>query len=420
MPYYHRLIEKELTKMLGNFPAVMILGPRQVGKSTLLEYLSRSHHLDADYVTLDNPVLAGLARQQPEQFLTTYNRPLIVDEFQYAPNLTSYIKIEIDQHQSAALFDKQSVGGTLFFLTGSQVFDTMDTIRESLAGRVGIIHLYGLSTREIEQIPASAFSPIFTDIKQRRPTHHLGEKDFYKRLLRGSYPALQTQPQLDTQQYFSSYLQTYIERDIRQQLRPENEYNFTRFISLLAARTGQPLIIENIAATLGIDGKTAQSWLSLVKATGLVFILPPYFNNNTKRLTKKPKLYFTDTGLACYLAGYPTLDGLIRSSYKGQIFETYVITELLKSFTNANIDITKNLYYYRRGDKQESDLLLRLQNTFYPIEIKAADHASSRDTVWFDDLRQLGLDIGNGLVICRASSLMALGDNNYTIPVEYI
>lgn len=420
MSYYHRIIEQELSKMLGNFPAVMILGPQQVGKSTLLEYLSRKNKIQSDYVTLDDPVLAGQANEQPEQFLGTYNRPLVIDEFQYASNLTSYIKMEIDKARKDALFGGRPDVGTIFYLTGSQVFNMMDAVRESLAGRVGIINLYSLSAREIEQLPGRAFTPVFSDIQKRQPSKHLSEKELYERILRGGYPELYLKPELDSRQYFSSYLRTYIERDIRKQLRPENEYNFTRFVSLLAARTGQQLIIENVAVEIGIDGRTATHWLSLLESTGLVYLLRPYFNNATKRVSKKPKIYFTDTGLACHLAGYPTVEGLINSAYKGQIFETYVVMEILKSFTNASIDIGKDLYYYRRNDKQESDLLLRIQDVYYPIEIKSADHVTPGDVVWFIDLKNLGVKVGNGLVLCRASSLMTVADNSYAVPIEYI
>lgn len=420
MKYNHRIIEPELLKMIGNFPAVMILGPRQVGKTTLLEYASRQKKIVSEFVTLDNPVLAGQANENPEQFLGAYNRPLVIDEFQYAKNITSFIKMEIDKARSVALFDDGPEVGTIFYLTGSRVFDTLERVRESLAGRVGILKLYSYSAREIEGIPAPAFSPVYADVKTRKPTVHLTEKTFYERILRGGYPELWLNPKLDARQYFSSYIQTYIERDIRREILPENEYNFIRFVSLLAARTGQALVIDNVAAEIGIDGKTATKWLSLLRSTGVIYLLQPYFNNDTKRIAKRPKIYFTDTALACYLAGYPTVEGLMNSDYKGHIFETYVVSEILKSYANNNVEIDEDIYFFRRNDKQESDLLIRIRDTYYPIEIKSSDHAKTGDTTWFTELDKLGLKRGNGLVICRASVLAPIDENNYAVPIEYI
>ncbi|MBR3052334.1 ATP-binding protein [Candidatus Saccharibacteria bacterium] len=420
MKYYHRVVEKELSKMLGNFPVIMILGPRQVGKSTLLDYLSQQHKIKSEYVTLDNAVQAGLADRQPEQFLSSFGRPLVIDEFQYANNLTSYIKIEVDNARRNALFGDGGEVGTIFYLTGSQVFESMDSMRESLAGRVGILNLYGLSAREIEQIPGTVFSPVFADIKARKPSQHLGEKELYKRILRGGYPELYINSELSTQQFFSSYLQTYIERDFRKRLRPENEYDFTRFVSLLAARTGQQLVIDNIASDLGVDGKTISSWVSLLSSTGLIYLLQPYHNQATKRLAKRPKVYFTDTGLACYLAGYPTVDGLMNSAFKGQIFETYVFTELLKSYVNSNADVRGKLFYYRRNDKQESDILINIRDTFYPIEIKSSERVTAGDVNWFHDLEKIGLKVGDGTVICRSSHILPLDERSHAVPVEYI
>ena len=420
MAYNHRIIEPQLSKMIGNFPAVMILGPRQVGKTTLLEYASRQKKIVSEYVSLDDPVLAGQANENTEQFLGAYSRPLVIDEFQYAKNITSYAKIEIDKARNAALFDNGPKVGTIFYLTGSRVFDTLDRVRETLAGRVGILKLYSYSAREIEQIPGSAFSPVYDNIKSRKPTEHLTEKAFYKRILRGGYPELWANPNLDTRQYFSSYIQTYIERDVRKEILPENEYNFIRFTSLLAARTAQELVIDNVASEIGIDGKTATKWLSLLRSTGIIYLLQPYYNNDTKRIAKRSKIYFTDTGLACHLAGYPTVDGLMNSDFKGHIFETYVVSELLKSYANDNIQIDPDIYFYRRNDKQESDILIRINDTYYPIEIKSSDHAKPGDTAWFSDLDKLGLKHGNGLVICRAASLAPINENNYAVPVEYI
>lgn len=420
MQYYHRAIEQELEKMMGVFPAIMVLGARQTGKSTLLAFLARQKEIKTEYVTLDNVVLAGEANEHPEQFLGTYGRPLTVDEFQYAPNLTSYMKIEIDQARQKALFGDGEPVETLFFLTGSQIFDSRDVVRESLAGRVGIVNLYTLSAREIEQVPERPFSPRMEDLKGRTPTAHLKEKEFYERILRGGYPELYAQEAVDTQQFYAAYLQTYIERDIRRQIRPENEYNFSRLLSLLAARTGQQLVVENVAAELGVDGKTVTKWLSTLEATGLVYLLRPYYNNATKRVAKKPKIYFMDTGLACYLAGYPTVEGLMNSSFKGQIFETYVVTEILKSFANAGRDIAKDVYYFRQKDKAESDLLLKIQDVYYPIEIKATDRPTVGDTAWFKELEKLGLKCGEGMVICRCGEKMSLGAEAWALPVEYI
>lgn len=421
MSYYHRILETELNKMLGNFPVIALVGPRQVGKSTLLSHISRTHHLRPYYVSLDNPLLAAEANSDPERFLSSFPRPLIIDEFQYAPTLTSYIKIEIDKARDAALFENRPRPDTLFFLTGSQFFDLMDTIRESLAGRVGILNLYNFSTREIEKSPSNTpFTPVYDELKSHTPTKHLTERELYARILRGGYPELIANPNLDSRQYFSSYLQTYIERDIRRLIRPSREYDFTRFVSLLAARTGQQLIIDHLASELRLDSKTASSWLSLLRSTGLVYLLSPYFNNDTKRISKKPKLYFTDTGLACYLAGYPSLDGLMNSSFRGQIFETHVIMEIVKSYINAGLDPAHDLYYYRHNDRQECDLLIRYQNSYYPIEIKSSANPTLGDARWLSSPDIPSAHLADGLILCRASSPVPISDRLRALPIEYI
>ncbi len=418
--YIHRTIESKLEEMYGNFPAILITGARQSGKSTVLQYIASQKKEQIKEVSLDDLNERMMAIEDPETFLRSHGVPLIIDEFQYAPNLLSYMKLKIDEARKNEMFGDGKKVGTLYFLTGSQVFETMENITESLAGRVGIIDLYPLSTREIYKLKEDIFIPDIDKIKTKEPLKYEYMDSIFDRIFRGSYPELYKNAEINIETYFSSYLRTYIERDVRKIINIQNEPKFLKFISTLAARTGQEFNAFDIAKDVGIDSETVSKWTGVLSNTYIIFLLQPHMNNNVGRIIKRPKIYFMDTGLACYLTGYVSSDTLQRSAYSGQIFETYVISEIVKSYTNNQRDPKKHLYYYRDNNGKEIDLLIIDQNNIYPIEIKKGANPDKNSVKNFNIVKRFEMSSPNGCVICLTKDIHAIDDRNYMIPIEYI
>lgn len=419
MKYISRTIEEKLISMIGKYQVIMITGPRQVGKSTLLSFISRKLDIKINRVTLDDLILRSQAQEDPELFLRTHEAPLIIDEFQRAPELLSYIKMIVDNENEKITFGEKESVETLYFLTGSQIFETMEEISESLTGRVGILDLYGLSEREIEGKSSELFIPNIESIKKRERTEYKSTLDLYKKIYKGSYPELYINDK-DIEQYYSDYFRTFIEKDIRKLINIKDENKFIKFVSSLAARTGQEFIASSIASEIGIDDKTVNAWLSILKNTGVIYLLGPYMNNSVGRAIKREKIYFTDTGLACYLAGYVDYVTLEKSAYSGPIFETYVVNEIIKSFTNHGKDARKHLYYYRDSSQKEIDLLINYNNVIYPVEIKKSANPGKDAIKNFNVVDNFEAEKGNGVVLCMTKDIVAYDDNNYMVPIEYI
>ena len=419
MKYISRTIEDKIISMIDKYQVIMITGPRQVGKSTLLNFISRKLEKNINRVTLDDLFLRTQAREDPELFLRTYETPLIIDEFQRAPELLSYIKMIVDEENEKIIFGEKEKIETLYFLTGSQIFETMEEVSESLAGRVGILDLYGLSEREIEGKKSDLFIPDIENIKKRERTEYKTTLGLYKKIYKGSYPELYINDK-DIEQYYNDYFRTFIEKDIRKIINIKDETKFIKFVSSLAARTGQEFIAKSIASEVGIDDKTANAWLSLLKNTGIIYLLSPYMNNSVSRTIKREKIYFTDTGLACFLAGYVDYKTLEKSAFSGPIFETYVVDEIIKSFVNCGKDVRKHLYYYRDSNQREIDLLINYNNIIYPIEIKKSANPKKEAIKNFDVVENFEMQKGNGIVLCMAKNIMSYDDNNYIVPIEYI
>ena len=373
-----------------------------------------------NYVSLDSLKERILAQDDPEMFLSMYETPLIIDEFQYAPDLLSYIKINIDRARIKYLKENKNAPTEMYYLTGSQVFHTMKNVSESLAGRVGIVDLYGLSTRELNGLDGEIFLPDIEKLKNRKKCKRYTVNELYERILKGSYPEIYRNNMLDVEKFYETYIRTYIERDIRELINVKDENKFIKFVMNIAARTGQELNITDIASSIEINNNTADNWLSILKNTGLIFLLQTYSNNNIKRIIKKPKIYFMDTGLACYLTGYVDANTLEKSAYSGAIFETYVITEIIKSFSNNGIDPRKHLFYYRDRNGKEIDLLILYNNTVYPIEIKKGMNPKNSGIKNFNVLEKFGMNIGKGGIMCLTNEIFPINDKNYLIPIEYI
>jgi predicted AAA+ superfamily ATPase len=417
--YISRTIEKKLFSMIDKYQVIMITGPRQVGKSTLLNYISRKAKKEINKVTLDDLILRSQAQEDPELFLRTHPTPLIIDEFQRAPQLLSYIKMLVDNENEKLIFNEKEKMETMFYLTGSQIFETMEEISESLAGRVGILDLYGLSEREIEGKESNLFIPDINEIRNRKRTEYKSTIDLYKKIYKGSYPELYNVDK-NVEQFYSDYLRTYIEKDIRKIINVKDENKFIKFVSSLAARTGQEFIATSVSSDVGIDNKTADAWLSILKNTGIIYLLQPYMNNNVGRAVKRQKIYFTDTGLASYLTGYVDYTTLEKSAYSGQIFETYVIDEIIKSFANNGKDPRKHLYFYRDNYQKEIDLLINYNNVIYPIEIKKSANPGKDAFKNFEVVNNFETKRGTGIVLCMVNEIIAFDEEDYLVPIEYI
>lgn len=376
--YINRTIEKKLKNMVGAFPAILVTGSRQSGKSTVLEYITSTLGRKVNEVSLDDIQERTMAQNDPELFIRMHESPLIIDEFQYAPDLLSYIKIKIDEARKNELFGDGSEVGTMYYLTGSQIFETMENISESLAGRVGIIDLHPLSTRELNKRKEEIFIPDINRIKNKEAVPKLTTMKLFERIFRGSYPEIYKNDKLEIEAFFSSYIRTYIERDIRKIINIQNESKFVKFISALAARTGQEYNAYDIAKEVEVDAGTISKWTSILASTYIIYLLQPHMNNNIGRIIKRPKIYFMDTGLASYLTGYVSAETLEKSAYSGAIFETYVVSEIIKSYTNNQIDPKKHLYYYRDNNKKEIDLLIINEDNIYPVEIKKSANPRKR------------------------------------------
>lgn len=417
--YKNRSIEETLNKMTNKFPVILVTGARQVGKTTLLNHL-QTQNKKINYVTLDNMLLRMQANEDPEFFLRNYETPLIIDEFQYAPNLLAYIKINVDKAKKSAMFDGSNNTETQYYLTGSQVFETMNDVCESLAGRIGILDLYGFSTRELYNQKDISFLPDIKLIKQRTPLPYLKSIELFKRIINGSYPdAIDADAEI-REKYYESYVRTYIERDVRKLINIKDENKFIKFISSVAARTSQEYNALDIARDVEIDSKTAEEWISILKNTNLIYMLNSYANNNIKKIVKRPKIYFMDTGLACYLAGYVNETTLERSAFSGAIFETYIVSEIVKSFANNGVSPKNRLFYYRETGGKEIDLLVIYDNKAYPVEIKKSSNPGINAIKNFDVVNNFGYEVGNGIVLCMMENIIAIDDKNFFVPIEYI
>ena len=403
--YIKRALESKIKYLSEHFPVVMVCGARQVGKTTLLKKFAESNS-DIKYITLDYPRVRQLAREDPELFLQQYSTPVIIDEIQYAPELLPYIKIKADESKEKGMY----------FLTGSQMFHMTDKVSESLAGRVGILSMYSMSRAEIEGRESRPFLP--SDIRDVTSQDNIN--DIFSKILKGGMPGVVSDPDMNTEDFYGSYLQTYIERDIRNLVNIQNEGKFLRFISCLAARTGQEVNLDDISKDVEIDRKTADGWLSVLVSSGLVILLNPYSGNTIKRIVKRPKMYFMDTGLACYLSMWNNSRALEISAMAGAMFETYVISEIIKGYVNNGIDVRSRLFYYRDNNGKEIDLLILDNGKLYPVEIKKSADPGKTALKNFSVLSSLPEETGEGAVLCMSSMVIPLDSMNRIVPIGCI
>lgn len=408
--YYPRHIES-VVKRIGKRKSVIVLtGSRQVGKSTMLKEAYRN----INYVTLDNPLIRQGVRDNPSLFFDINKTPIILDEIQKGVGLFDYIKVIVDENKSKGQI----------YLTGKQSIKLMNNISESLAGRAGIIKMLGLSMRELDLIKyQEPFKPTVEHIKMMESASpEFNYDEIISRIHKGFFPELYENPSdlKDWNDYYSSYFQTYIEKDIKDILNIQDESSFIKFVKATASLSGKVLNLTMISEICGKDIKTVKSWLSAMESSGLIFLLEPYYNNFNKRLVKAPKMYFLDTGLACWLLGWNTPEQLINGAAWGHIFETFVFTEILKSYYNDGI-VKPQLFYYRDKEKREIDLLIEDGSILYPIEIKTTSDPRKSMINAFECLKKIpDKVVGIGAIVCLAKERLPLSDNALIIPANLI
>jgi len=385
---------------------MLVVGARQVGKTTLLRYLSDERRR---YVSLDDPLIRNLAKEDPALFMQRFPPPVLIDEIQYATELLPYIKLEADAQRSPGLF----------WLTGSQQFHLMKGVSESLAGRVGIVNLLGMSRNEMVGRSLAPFLPTSEELNQQsRADDKVSLKELYKIIWRGSFPAIALSEEVDRELFYSSYMETYLKRDIRDLSKVGNEMSFIRFIRATAARTGQLLNLTELSRDADVAVNTAKNWLSILQASGIVYLLEPFHTNVTKRLVKTPKIYFLDTGLCAWLTEWSNPETLEAGAASGAILETWIMSEILKSWWHNGRRAP--LYFYRDKDQKEIDLLIVQDGTVYPLEFKKTASPDKRDVRHFQALGKLKMPVGHGGIICLTSELLPLTPTAYSIPISAI
>jgi uncharacterized protein len=403
--YLPRTLEGRFEETSNHFPVMLLTGARQVGKTTFLRKLCRD---ERTYVNLDDPLVLELARRDPALFMQRYPGPVLIDEIQHAPGLLPAIKMAVDEERRPGRF----------WLTGSQHFHLMQEVSESLAGRVGVMQLLGLSRREQDQSGADLppFLPTPEVLQPRLAgAARLPLPELYARIWRGSYPALAVDPGLDRNLYYSSYVQTYLKRDVRDLARVGDETAFLRFVRACAARTAQLVNFAELARDAGVAPNTAKSWLSIIEASGIVFLLEPYHTNVTKRLVKAPKLYFLDTGLCAWLTEWSSPKTLEAGAASGAVLETWIFAEMLKSWWHHGRRAP--FYFYRDRDQREIDLLIVQDGIIHPVEFRKSA-SPGRDAVRaLGALKKLDHEVGPGAVVCLVESSLPLTAGVVTVPV---
>jgi len=408
IPYIPRYLAPTILQITRTFPVLLLTGARQGGKTTLLEHISaESAGLARRLVSLDEFEIRTLAKRDPALFLQQYPAPLTIDEIQYAPELLPYIKTAVDRDRTPGQY----------WLTGSQQFQMMRNVAESLAGRVGIVHLVGLSTAEAGKVPYREH-PWIPGQKATGTHKPLELLALFEHIIRGSFPRLfhSTPPSLDT--FYGSYVQTYIDRDLRDLVRVSSLASFEKFVRICAARTASVLNLSDLARDSDIAVSTAKEWLNLLQAVGQVFLLQPYHTNRIKRLIKSPKLYFLDTGLACYLTGWRNPDVTSRGAFAGPLFETFVVLEILKSYWHRGQE--PMAFYYRTKEKYEVDLVIEREGKLLPIEIKLGSRVSAYDLRGIEHLARAGFPLGSGAVIAPVRESYPLREGIMVVPPTVI
>ena len=416
-----RHIEPVVARRAKNSKAILLTGPRQIGKSTLFKHLFS----EVNQVTFDDDLLLAQAAEDVGLFLLNNPCPLMIDEVQKCPSIFNRLKIVLDNTEKLSNF----------FLTGSQKLQLMENVSDSLAGRISIVELGGLSLREINDVDFNRhFVPTEEYLAEREKHLKKYSADIWETIHRGSYPELYANLEREWIDYYQSYVKTYLERDVNKLIKAKNHLTFIRFMTAVAARTGQQLNYANIASELDVSEVTVKEWISILEKSGIVYILKPYKASVLNRAVKTPKLYFRDTGLCCYLTRWLTPETLKNGAMAGAMFETFVINEILKSYSNEGLDYDFDVYYYNGKDKKkkdengktvevegEIDLIIQENGILYPIEIKLSTMPKAAMASEFDVLDGIpDKKRGTGAIICLIDRKLYLRENLVALPLGYL
>lgn len=396
-----REAEETIKNISETFRVLLVTGPRQVGKTTLLQEFIPN---DMNYVTLDDEVLRKKAQTDPKMFLEEHKWPLLIDEAQYAPELFPYIKINVDKEKKRGMY----------WLTGSQQFKLMKNVKESLAGRVGLVRLNSFTYSEVKgNTDKIVFNPL-----EFKKSEKIDVNDLFEFIFNGGMPELYDIKNMRRNNFFDAYINTYLSRDIKEQIGITDVNQFKRFMVAVASRNGEQLNYSSISNELGITDKTVKSWLDILVMSGIVYLLEPYMSSKIKRLTHIPKLIFMDSGLCAYLAGWESARDLQMSSSAGHYLETFVISEIVKSYNARGEE--PNISYYRDKEQNEIDLIFYRNNKLFPFEIKKTSMPNESMIKNFNKLEKSGKEVGPGGIICFYDELMHLDKKNYIIPISSV
>lgn len=409
MKYIKRNMEDIFLALNKQYPAILVTGPRQVGKTTMLQKLITLEDHNRNYVSLDDLNDRALAKSDPAMFFQIHQPPILIDEIQYAPELFTYIKIHVDKYQHTGDF----------WMTGSQLFKLMSGVQESLAGRVALLHLSPLSQQEVYSSQSGAFTLNIDALAVRQQAiEPASAPEVFNRLFLGGMPALVSKKYKERNIFYSSYINTYLERDVKDLSGSIDSLKFLNFITAVAARASQMVNYKGIADDCDIDQTTAKSWLRILETLGIIFYLHPYSNNVLKRTVKTPKLYFYDTGLVCYLTKWSSAETAMNGAMNGALLENYTVSEIEKSYRNVGKE--PYLYYYRDKDAKEIDLIMEGDGRLHPIEIKKTATPEKKMISNFSVIEKAPLQRGTGAILCLSEKLGAFDKENLIVPIGLI
>ena len=418
--YLTRTLEKKINEIKDQYCCITIYGARQAGKSTMVDKLFPEN---MNYITLDNLEYRAKANDDPKTFLENFELPLIIDEVQKATPLFDEIKIIIDNEKRNALKENRKPK-LLFILTGSNRFELQSKISESLAGRTAIFELTPLSLGELNHLDSNTFDPRINILKEKYKKIdsnklYLSRKQIYEHIFIGGMPEYALNINNDRETFFRSYIATYIEKDVKQVIAATSESDFLKFLEYMALRTAQQIDYSDISRNLGIDARTVKKWIFILVSSGLAITLSSYAKNLSNRITKMEKFYFIDTGLCSYLCKWNSAEQLENCPMNGAFYETFVVSEIVKSFLNAGKDYRRYLYYYRDRDNRECDLIIEETDSIYPIEIKKGINPVN-NRFNFKYLEKYNKKVETGLVIDSRKYIFKINDDVYYCPIFMI
>ena len=408
MAYIHRTLEQKIMDISRDYSCLLLIGPRQVGKTTMLEHLMEGSARRK--VTLDDAENRRLAQSDPALFLEMHPAPVLIDEVQYAPQLFSYIKIDVDNGAAPGSY----------WLTGSQAFQLMELAQESLAGRTAIVHMSALSQSELYGDGTTEPLSINPEKLNHRKEHlsSCNSVEMFERIWSGGMPGHRSGRYTDRDVFYSSYIQTYINRDVSDMIPGVDKLLFADFIRAAACRVGQLLNTHDIAQDVGVSDDTAKRWLQVLEKSEVIFYLRPYSNNLLKRTVRTPKMYFFDTGLAAYLTKYASPEILMNGAINGAILENYTVAEIRKTWLNSARECL--MHYYRDRDTNEIDMVIEADGELHPLEIKKSTNPGTELASAFKVLDKGSVPRGTGAILCLREEMSAIDRNTFILPIWMI